>query len=72
MYLGYCALWITWAIAAPGGIGPWVWAALGILLFVYRGLVEERKMREYLPGYTEYWRRTPGLFPFPRPRRKAS
>jgi len=72
MYLGYCALWIAWAAVAHGGIGPWLWAALGILLFVYRAFVEEKKMRKFVPGYAEYWQKTPGLIPLPRHRRKTS
>lgn len=72
MYLGYCALWIGWAVAARGGIGPWLWAGLGILLYVYRAFVEEKKMRMFVPGYTEYRQRTPAFLPFPRPRRKVS
>jgi len=72
MYLGYCALWVAWAAEAHGGVGPWLWAALGILLFVYRAFVEEKKMREFVPGYAEYWQKTPGLIPLPRHRRKAS
>jgi protein-S-isoprenylcysteine O-methyltransferase Ste14 len=72
MYLGYCALWVAWAAEAHGGIVPWLWAALGILLFVYRGLVEEKKMRMFVPGYVEYWLKTPGFIPFPRHRRKDS
>ena len=71
MYLGYCALWIAWA-AASGGIGPWLWAALGILLFVYRAFVEEKKMRMFVPGYAEYARKTPGFIPIPWRKRKAS
>jgi protein-S-isoprenylcysteine O-methyltransferase Ste14 len=71
MYLGYCALWIAWAAEARGGIGPWLWAALGISLFVYRALVEERKMRTFVPGYAEYSQKTPGIIPVPRHRRKA-
>ena len=72
MYLGYCALWIAWAAATGGGIGPWLWAALGILLFVYRALVEENKMRMFVPGYAEYSQKTPGFIPIPWRRRKAS
>lgn len=70
MYLGYSALWVTWAAVARGGIGPWLWAALGILLYAYRALLEERKMRIFVPGYTEYSKRTPGFIPLLRPRRK--
>jgi protein-S-isoprenylcysteine O-methyltransferase Ste14 len=72
MYLGYCALWVAWAAEARGGIGSWLWAALGILLFVYRALVEERKMRMFVPGYSEYCQKTPGFIPLPRPRHRAS
>lgn len=72
MYLGYCALWIAWAAEARGGIEPWLWAAFGILLFAYRALVEEKKMRKFVPGYTEYCQQTPGILPIPRPRHKAS
>jgi protein-S-isoprenylcysteine O-methyltransferase Ste14 len=72
MYLGYSALWIAWAVAARGGIGPWLWAALGILLFLYRAFVEERKMRKFVRGYAEYWQKTPGFIPLPRSRRRAS
>jgi len=32
----------------PCGIGPWLWAVLGILLFVYRAFVEEKKMRMFV------------------------
>jgi protein-S-isoprenylcysteine O-methyltransferase Ste14 len=72
MYLGYCALWVAWAAEARGGVGPWLWAALGILLFVYRAFVEEKKMRMFVPGYAKYWQKTPGFIPIPRPRRRAS
>lgn len=72
MYIGYCALWIAWAAAVHSGIGPWLWATLGVLLFVYRAFVEEKKMRMFVPGYAEYSRRTPAFLPFPRHRRKAS
>ena len=72
MYLGYSMLWIAWAAEARGGIEPWLWAALGILLFVYRAFVEEKKMRLFVPGYAEYCQQTPGLIPFLRLRRKAS
>ena len=72
MYLGYCALWVAWAAEAHDGIGPWLWAALGILLFVYRAFVEERKMRIFVPGYAEYCQKTAGFIPLPRPRRRAS
>jgi protein-S-isoprenylcysteine O-methyltransferase Ste14 len=72
MYLGYCALWVAWAVTARGGIGPWLWAALGILLFVYRAIVEEKKMRMFVPGYAEYWQKTPRFIPLPKPRRKTS
>lgn len=72
MYLGYCALWIAWAAATGGGIGPWLWAALGIVLFVYRAFVEEKKMRMFVPGYSEYAQKTPGFIPIPWHRRKAS
>jgi protein-S-isoprenylcysteine O-methyltransferase Ste14 len=72
MYLGYSALWIAWAAVARGGTGPWLWAALGILLFVYRALVEEKKMRRFVPGYVEYCQQTPGFIPFPKLRRRAS
>ena len=71
MYLGYSALWIAWA-AARGGIGPWLWATVGILLFAYRAFVEEKKMRMFVPGYAEYSEKTPGFLPIPRPPRKAS
>lgn len=71
MYLGYSALWIAWAAEAHDGIGPWLWATLGVLLFVYRALVEERKLRMFVPGYVEYCQKTPGLIPLPRPRREA-
>ena len=71
MYLGYCALWIAWA-AGASGIGPWLWAVLGILLFMYRAFAEEKKMREFVPGYAEYSQRTPGLIPFLSLRRGAS
>ena len=71
MYLGYSALWVAWAASASGGIGPWFWAAFGILLFAYRAFVEEKKMRKFVPGYVEYCQRTPGLLPLPRPRRKC-
>ena len=71
MYLGYCALWIAWASEARGGIEPWLWAAFGILLFAYRALVEEKKMREFVPGYANYCEKTPGLIPLPMRRRKA-
>jgi protein-S-isoprenylcysteine O-methyltransferase Ste14 len=72
MYLGYSGLWIAWAAVARGGIGPWLWAALGIVLFVYRALVEEKKMRAFVPGYAEYEQKTPGFIPLPRQRRRAS
>ncbi|HVH16047.1 MAG TPA: methyltransferase [Candidatus Angelobacter sp.] len=72
MYLGYCALWLAWAAEANGGIGPWLWATLGILLYVYRASVEEKKMRLYVPGYAEYCQQTPEFIPLPRPRRSAS
>jgi protein-S-isoprenylcysteine O-methyltransferase Ste14 len=72
MYLGYCTLWVAWAAEAHAGIGPWLWAALGILLFVYRAHVEEKKMRMFVPGYAEYLRKTPGLIPLPIHGRKAS
>ena len=71
MYLGYCALWIAWAAEARGGIGPSLWATIGILLFVYRALVEEKKMRMFVPGYTAYAQKTPGFIPLPRSRRKG-
>ena len=70
MYVGYSALWIAWAAEAPGGIVPWLWAALGILLFAYRAIVEEKKMRTFVPGYAEYCQKTPGFIPLPRLRRK--
>lgn len=72
MYLGYCALWVAWAAGAGGGIGPWLWAALGIMLFLYRAFVEERKMRSFVPGYAEYCQKTQGFIPLPRRRRQAS
>ena len=72
LYLGYCALWVAWAAEASSGVGPWLWAGFGILLFLYRGFVEERKMREFVSGYEEYCQKTPGLIPTPRPRRKSS
>lgn len=72
MYLGYSALWIAWAAEARGGIEPWLWATFGIILFVYRALVEEKKMRAYVPGYAEYCQHTPGFIPLPRLRRKSS
>lgn len=72
MYLGYSALWIAWAAEAHDGIGIWLWAALGILLFAYRAFVEEKKMRTFVSGYTEYCEKTPGFIPFLRFRRKAS
>ena len=72
MYLGYSALWIAWAAEARDGIGPWLWAALGILLFAYRAFVEEKKMRTFVHGYAEYCQKTRGFIPLPRLRRKAS
>ena len=72
MYLGYSALWVAWAAEAGRGIGPWLWATLGIILYVYRAFVEEKKMRMFVPGYTEYRQQTPGILPIPRSRRKAS
>ena len=71
MYLGYSALWIAWAAGAPG-IWPWLWAVLGILLFAYRALVEEKKMRKSFPGYVQYSQRTPGFIPFLKLRLRAS
>ena len=71
MYLGYCALWIAWAVEARGGVAPWFWATLGILLFVYRAFVEEKKMRKFVPGYTDYCQKTPGIIPLLRRRSKA-
>lgn len=71
MYLGYCALWIAWAAEARGGVEPWLWATLGILLFVYRAFVEEKKMRKFVPGYADYYQKTPGFIPLLRRRRKA-
>jgi protein-S-isoprenylcysteine O-methyltransferase Ste14 len=72
MYLGYSALWIAWAAVARGGLGPWLWAALGILLFVYRAIVEEKTMRMFVPGYAEYCQQTPGFIPLPKLKRRAS
>lgn len=72
MYLGYCALWVAWAAEARGGIGPWLWAVLGILLFVYRAFVEEKKLRMFVQGYEEYSQKTPAFIPLPRVRRRAS
>ena len=71
MYLGYCALWIAWAAEARGGVEPWFWATLGILLFVYRAFIEEKKLQMFVPGYADYSQKTPGLIPLLRPRRKA-
>lgn len=71
MYLGYCALWIAWAAESRGGIGPWLWAAFGILLFAYRAFAEEKKMRKFVPGYSDYCQKTPGFIPLLRRRRKA-
>ena len=67
MYLGYSALWIAWAAGVGGGIVPWLWAAFGILLYMYRAFVEEKKLRAFVPGYTEYAKKTPAFLPFPRP-----
>ncbi len=72
MYFGYSSLWITWAAVARVGIAPWLWATMGILLFMYRALVEEKKMREFVPGYVEYCRQTPGFIPFLRLRGRTS
>ena len=71
MYLGYCALWIAWAAGAQGGIGPWLWAAFGILLFAYRAFAEEKKMRKFVPGYSDYCQKTPGFIPLLRRRAKS-
>ena len=71
MYLGYSALWVAWAAVTNAGIGPWLWAALGILLFAYRAFVEEKKMRAFVPRYTEYCQKVPGFLPLLRLRRKS-
>jgi protein-S-isoprenylcysteine O-methyltransferase Ste14 len=69
MYLGYCALWIAWAAGFGFAVLPWIWAALGILLYFYRARVEERKLRAFVPGYAEYSEKVPGLIPFSKSRK---
>jgi protein-S-isoprenylcysteine O-methyltransferase Ste14 len=63
-YLGYCALWLMWAI----GVGTSLAFALmvvGILLNEWRARLEEHKISTVSPEYREYmtktWRMIPGL-----------
>ena len=58
MYTGVMLSIVAWPLifGSPWALIP---ASLAALAFPYRAVNEERVLRERLPGYEEYMRRTP-------------
>ncbi len=64
LYLGYCALWILWAIGR-GNPAAYALMIIGIGLYEWRARMEEQKLLSMLPEYRSYiastWRIIPGF-----------
>lgn len=69
IYLGYVLSNVGICLILPK-IGYAILCTTALILMVYRARLEERKLVGVFPGYRDYMRRTPFLFPIPFGKRK--